>query len=64
MHEHDDEREPTHDEIAQRAYEISQGPDGGSDDDNWRRAEQELRGNRPDPSGPWAKIGSGDTENP
>ena len=55
-------REPTHDEIAFRAYEISQGPDAGSDEENWHRAARELRGDKPDPGGPWAKIGSGDTE--
>jgi hypothetical protein len=62
MSEHD--HEPTQDEIARRAYEISQGSDAGSDEENWRRAEEELRGNAPDPSGPWAKVGSGDTDNP
>ena len=36
-------REPTHEEIAQRAYEISQSGEGGSDADNWHRAERELR---------------------
>jgi hypothetical protein len=50
--------EPSHDDIARRAHEISQGPDAGSDEDNWHRAERELR----DPNGPWAKLGSGDTE--
>jgi hypothetical protein len=63
-HEQQEEREPTHDEIAQRAHEISQGEDAGSDDENWRRAEEELRGRRGEPDGPWAKIGSGDTDNP
>jgi len=51
--------EPTHDEIARRAYEISQSSDGGSDEENWHRAERELRGQT---DGPWAKVGSGDTE--
>ena len=50
--------EPSYDDIARRAHEISQGPDAGSDDDNWHRAERELR----DPGGPWAKIGSGDAD--
>jgi len=54
----DEPKEPTHDEIAQRAYEISQSGRGGTDEENWHRAEQELR----EPEGPWAKIGSGDTE--
>ena len=30
--------------IRQRAYEISQGPDGGTPEENWARAERELRG--------------------
>jgi hypothetical protein len=33
----------SHDEIAQRAYEIAHGPEGGSEEENWLRAEQELR---------------------
>jgi hypothetical protein len=37
------DRAPSHDEIAARAHEIAHGPDGGSDDENWLRAEQELR---------------------
>jgi hypothetical protein len=32
------------DMIRQRAYEISQGPDAGTPEDNWARAERELRG--------------------
>ena len=34
----------THDMIARRAYEISCGPNCGSEFDNWVRAERELRG--------------------
>lgn len=34
----------THDQIAQRAYEIHTSGNGGSDTDNWFRAERELRG--------------------
>jgi len=30
--------------IRQRAYEISQEPDAGTPEENWARAEQELRG--------------------
>lgn len=37
-------REITHDQIAQRAREIWQSGTGGSDLDNWARAERELRG--------------------
>jgi hypothetical protein len=34
----------THEMIARRAYEISCGPNCGSEQDNWYRAERELRG--------------------
>jgi hypothetical protein len=34
----------TPDQIAIRAFEISCGPNCGSQDDNWFRAERELRG--------------------
>lgn len=37
-------RQPTHDEIARRAYEIAMSGQGGSEMDNWLRAERELRG--------------------
>ena len=37
-------RHPTHDQIARRAYEISISGSGGSDLDNWLRAERELKG--------------------
>jgi hypothetical protein len=30
------------DAIRRRAYDISQQPDGGSDGENWARAEREL----------------------
>ncbi len=36
-------REPSHDDIATRAYFISISGEGGSDFENWIRAEQELR---------------------
>jgi hypothetical protein len=35
---------PTYDQIAKRAYEISQSGQGGSQDDNWFNAERQLRG--------------------
>jgi hypothetical protein len=35
-------RQPTHDEIARRAYEIHER-EGGNHEDNWHRAERELR---------------------
>lgn len=34
---------PSHDSISRRAYEISQSDEAGSDEENWRRAEAELR---------------------
>jgi len=34
--------EATEEEIARRAYEISESDDRGSDEENWWRAEQEL----------------------
>ena len=38
------ERAPTDVEaIRHRAYEISQGPDAGTEEENWLRAEEELR---------------------
>ena len=37
-------RQITREQIAKRAYEISQSPSGGSEFDNWIRAERELRG--------------------
>jgi hypothetical protein len=36
-------REITQDQIARRAYEISQSPNAGSPEENWYRAERELR---------------------
>jgi Protein of unknown function (DUF2934) len=44
------EETPTEEAIRQRAYEISQGDDAGSDAENWQRAEAELRGT-PDSDG-------------
>jgi hypothetical protein len=35
--------EVTREKIAERAYEISQSPESGSDEDNWFRAERELQ---------------------
>jgi len=35
---------PTPEQIAKRAYEISQSGRGGTQDENWYRAERELRG--------------------
>jgi hypothetical protein len=55
------QQEPTHEQIAQRAYELSQNDGAAGEEDNWHRAERELRG-EPELDGPWAKIGSGDTD--
>jgi hypothetical protein len=38
-----DDSQPSRAEIAQRAYELAQGDDAGSDVENWLRAERELR---------------------
>jgi hypothetical protein len=38
------EPEITDEMIAERAYHISQSGNGGSDEENWLRAEAELRG--------------------
>jgi len=37
-------REVTRDQIAIRAYEIYRSGTGGSPEENWHRAERELRG--------------------
>jgi hypothetical protein len=34
----------TYEMIAKKAYEISRSPQGGSEFDNWIRAERELKG--------------------
>jgi len=47
------QRELPNEEIARRAYEISESPERGSDEENWFRAEQELlveRGAKPVPA--------------
>lgn len=36
--------EVTEELIRRRAYEISQGEDAGTPEENWRRAEQDVRG--------------------
>ena len=36
-------REVTQDQIARRAYEISQSSSAGTPEENWYRAERELR---------------------
>ena len=35
--------EITQEMIAERAYHISQTPEGGTDEENWHQAEAELR---------------------
>lgn len=39
-------RQISREQIAKRAYEISQSPGAGSEFDNWIRAERELRGGK------------------
>jgi hypothetical protein len=39
----DEDPRPSEDAIRQRAFEISQRADGGSPEENWKRAEEELR---------------------
>jgi hypothetical protein len=39
-------REISHEAIARRAFEISQSPEGRSPEENWFRAERELRNGR------------------
>ena len=39
-----DRGEPTREQIEQRAYELSQSDDAGTPEENWARAERELRG--------------------
>jgi hypothetical protein len=36
--------DPTQDQIAQRAFEIYASGNGGSAEENWHRAQRELRG--------------------
>jgi hypothetical protein len=43
---------PSHDEISRRAHEISLGDEAGTDEENWHRAERELRAG---PLEPWEK---------
>jgi len=55
--------EVTEEEIARRAYEISQSDECGTDEENWHRAAAELREppKRPSRSAPKrASQGSGD----
>jgi hypothetical protein len=42
MSEHESGHGIDEDEIRQRAYEISQGPEAGGRDENWHRAVEEL----------------------
>jgi hypothetical protein len=39
-----DAHEPTREQIERRAYELSQTDDVASAEENWARAERELRG--------------------
>ena len=38
-----DRHEASREEVERRAYELSQRPDSGTPEENWRRAEEELR---------------------
>ena len=49
----------TDDQIRQRAYEISLGEDSGTADENWRRAEQEIRGGGDPGASGGADVGIG-----
>ena len=49
--------EVTEEEIARRAYEISQSDECGSDEENWWRAEQELSGPRAQSARPRRSAG-------
>jgi len=49
--------ELTYEEIARRAYEISQSEERGSDEENWWRAEQELSGPRAQSARPRRSAG-------
>ena len=40
------QRQVTHEQIARRAFEISQSPEARTPDENWFRAERELRNGR------------------
>jgi len=40
-------RQPDRDEVARRAYEISQSEESKTDEENWARAERELRDKQP-----------------
>ena len=46
--------------IRRRAFELSQEEGAGSAEENWNRAERELR--RPSEGEPWAKTSSGDAD--
>ena len=39
----DEPERPSEEAIRERAYEISLRADGGSPEENWKRAEEELR---------------------
>jgi hypothetical protein len=44
--------ELTDDEIASRDHEISEGDESGTADENWQRAERDLRGAEQAPKEP------------
>ena len=46
--------------IRRRAFELSQEEGASTAEENWKRAERELRG--PSEGEPWAKTSSGDAD--
>jgi hypothetical protein len=56
------ELDVTEHDIARRAHEISESDERGSDDENWHRAAQELRGgpNEGSHGSPGESAGGGD----
>ena len=47
---------PDEEAVRQRAYEISQREDAGTDDENWARAERELREEQTEAQGPFEAV--------
>ncbi|HSL12522.1 MAG TPA: DUF2934 domain-containing protein [Actinomycetota bacterium] len=56
--------EITDEQIRERAYEISQRQDAGTPEENWRRAEEELRGGTTEGAGSGSDAGIGGADVP
>ena len=56
--------EATREDVARRAYEISQSADAGTPEENWHRAERELRESHWSPSPPKRARAKKKTEDP